>query len=270
MYQPEPSFTVETRVNAYPEQIWEAWTDADRISQWFADKASGWPAVGSQLALTWDGFGFTAQYQIAESKPLEKLVLKARMTGGLQTLTIGIRREGQQTVLSLSEIAPQFQKTDPESQADTASGWKMALSICKLYVEKYFGQPRSSFFCLGAAEFSYPEIMGAYGTSEGLAQWLATEVVEWGQERYQLKLEDDLTMTGRVIAITTHEICLEWEEIHGFLELKAFTTVPPRRALCLRGSGWNLAPDKAKHIQELLDRALGRLLAALRKESPTS
>ena len=148
MYQPDPTFAIETRVAAYPEQIWEAWTDGDRLAQWFSDKASGWPAEGSKLDLTWDGFGFTAQYQIHEIKPLEKLVLKARMTGGMQTLTVGIRREGQQTVLSLAEVAPQFQKTDPESQSDTASGWKMALAICKLYVERYFGQPRSSFFCL--------------------------------------------------------------------------------------------------------------------------
>src|SRR5476651_321468 len=125
--------------------------DVDRLSQWLVDKASGWPGVGSTLALTWERFNCTLEYQVAEAKPCERLVWKTRMPAGFQTLTVTIRREGGQTVVELREAAPD--NAPDVSQSASESSWQMALAVLKLYLEKYFGQDRHSFFSIKAADF---------------------------------------------------------------------------------------------------------------------
>lgn len=252
---------------AYPEQIWDALTDTSLLGHWMADSSSGWPAVGGTLSVTWERFGLTIEYKVAEVKVCQRLVLKTPMGNGQQTVTFELRRQGKTTWVDVSDAPPPFTPANPHSSAD--STWAMSLAILKLYVERYFRQERRSFMVVARAGFTFPEIVAAYATAEGLGRWLAEEVLEWplGDNpvggRYRLLLPSGETMSGQVMAVTQHEACLSWDEINGFLELKSFSLGPGNQMLCLRGSGYGASAEQVAAIEDSLRPAAGRLADAL-------
>lgn len=250
----------EMRTSASPHRVFEAWTEPERLSQWFADRASGWPGVGSKLTMTWDRFGFTAEYLIAEADPERRVVMKSKLPGlGTSVLEVDLARRGADTLVRVTETGPEL----AEDWGDE-SGWEMALAILKLYLEQYYGETRASFFAMLPAEFEYPQIRRLYGTLEGLRQWFATEGELGGVgEPYRLVLPDGRVMSGRMLALTRHEATLGWDEIRGFLELKAFPTEPGKKAVCLRGSGWGLKDEEAAALEQMCRAALVRLFGAL-------
>jgi len=167
--------SIET--GAYPEQIWEALTDTDLLGHWMADKATGWPAVGGTLALTWERFGLTIDYKVAEVKTCQKLVWKTPMGNGQQTITFELRRQGRSTWVDVTDAPPPFTPANPHSSAD--STWAMSLAILKLYVEKYYRKSRHNFMAVARASFTFPEVVAAYATAPGLKQWLAESIEVW-------------------------------------------------------------------------------------------
>jgi uncharacterized protein YndB with AHSA1/START domain len=261
----------EIQVNASPDQVWEAWTDPERIVQWFADKASGWPAPGGKLSLRWERFNFSVDYQIAEAEQGRRLVLKARLPGlGTGTISLDFLPRGPGCLVRLEETGPDTPPSDEPNAAE--SGWEMTLAIMKLYVENYFGQPRSSFFAMMPAKFNYERVMYFYSTEEGLARWLAGEGSTFGGRggTYRFTLQDGTTASGRVLAVTAHEVALEWSEIHGYLELKSFPMEPGIKAICARGAGWGLDPARAAQIEKMLEGALTVLFIALAEPAETA
>lgn len=246
--------SIET--GAYPEQIWEALTDTDLLGHWMADKATGWPAVGGTLALTWERFGLTIDYKVAEVKTCQKLVWKTPMGNGQQTVTFELRRQGRSTWVDVTDAPPPFTPANPHSSAD--STWAMSLAILKLYVERYYRKSRHNFMAVARASFTFPEVVAAYATAPGLKQWLAEQIEVWPSsdavigQSYRLRTPEGKIMSGKILAVTQHEACLSWDEIHGFLELKSFSLGPGNQMLCLRGSGYGLSQERAAQTEEEL------------------
>src|SRR6202044_2338538 len=79
-------------------------------------------------------------------------------------------------------------------------------------------------------------------------------------ERCEFQLRDAGKLTGRVLAITSREVTVSWDEIGGVLELKAFS-MGPQRVVCLRGFSWRLKAEEMAEIEQKLQRALERLAA---------
>ena len=79
-------------------------------------------------------------------------------------------------------------------------------------------------------------------------------------ERCELQLRDAGKLTGRVLASTSREVTVSWDEIGGVLELKAFS-MGPQRVVCLRGFSWLLKAEEMAEIEQKLQRALERLAA---------
>ncbi len=255
----------DTEVEAPAAKIFEAWSDPDHLQRWFTDRVSGWPGVGSNLTLTWKNFGFSVSYKIAEMRPPEKLVLKTRLPGvGTQVLTVNLARRAPKTIVSISESGPENHKSDPmESGVD--SGWDMALGVMKLYVEKYFGKNRGTFFAMLPAQFEYSQLRPLYTTAEGLQKWLTIggePPVKPGQ-KYCFQLNENETMSGEVLALTHHEMALSWEEISGYIELKSFPTGGENKGLCLRGSTYSPETASADLLETRAKDYLVRLFAAL-------
>ncbi|MEW6278508.1 MAG: SRPBCC domain-containing protein [Candidatus Eremiobacterota bacterium] len=252
----------QMRTTTSLETVWEAWTDPERLQQWFCDQASGWPAVGSKLNLRFERFGFNVDYHIVELERLKRVVLRCHLPGiGYQFLGVTLTRRGVQTNVSLKETV--VEGCSAEEFAENESAWDLALAVLKLYVERYFGRPRSTFFALLAAPFTYAQIKEFY--TARLGEWLGTDVSftpEVGQP-YRLTLDDGTSMSGTVLAVTTHEVALSWDEIQGYLELKAIPVEPGKRAICLRGAGYGLAPEKARELEKTMEAAVVRLFSLL-------
>ena len=242
--------SIETR--AYPEQVWEALTEVELLGHWMSDSASGWPAVGGTLSMTWDRFGLTIDYKVSKVQVCQKLVLKTPMGNGNQTVTFALRRLGQSTWVDLTDAPPPFTPPNPHSSVD--STWTLSLAVLKLYVERYFRRSRRSFMAVARAGFTFAEVLATYTTVEGLCQWLADEVQEWPAtdpvgKPYRLRTLNGQSMSGYVMAISAHEACLSWNEIDGFLELKSFSLGPGNQMLCLRGSGYGMTAEKAEQVE---------------------
>jgi uncharacterized protein YndB with AHSA1/START domain len=253
--------SIET--GAFPEQIWEALTETELLGHWLADTASGWPAVGGTLSLTWERFSMTIDYKVAEVKVCQKLVLKSPMGNGQQTVTFGLRRAGRSTWVDLTDAPPSFTPNNPHSSAD--SNWQLSLAVLKLYVERYFRQPRRSFMVVAKASFTFGEIMACYVSSQGLSQWLAESVEVWPQQQpivgqpYRLVMPGGEVMSGHIMAVTDKEAVFSWDEIRGFLELKTFSLGPGNQMLCLRGSGYTMDEEGCARVEEMLKPRLLQL-----------
>jgi uncharacterized protein YndB with AHSA1/START domain len=48
----------QVRTRATPQQVWDAWTDPEKIAHWFVDRASGKPVVGSIFTWVFEKFGY--------------------------------------------------------------------------------------------------------------------------------------------------------------------------------------------------------------------
>ena len=74
-----------------------------------------------------------------------------------------------------------------------------------------------------------------------------------------------------MLAITSHEVALSWEEINGFVELKAFRLGGPgERAVCLRGSGWDMSDESRLETERMAIAFIDKLVAALKEPTRPS
>ncbi len=70
----------EMRTNATPEKVWQAWSDPEKLAQWFPDRASGEAKTGGAMTWSFDQFAeFT--YEVFEADPQKRLVLTGEIPG---------------------------------------------------------------------------------------------------------------------------------------------------------------------------------------------
>lgn len=163
----------EIRTTATPQQVWEAWTDPVKLSQWFTDRAMGEAKVGTFMTWIFERFGYELPYEVIEALPRQRLILQANRPGrepGI--LEITIEREGLHTIMRLVNSGFNERAEWDEEYEGVDSGWRAALSILHLYLERYFGRPRSSFLVLHPAEFEYEQVLPFFLEPGGLSKWL--------------------------------------------------------------------------------------------------
>ncbi len=257
--------TKEISIPVPPTKVYLAWTEPDHLTKWFTDDVKGWPGVGSDLAFTWKNFGFSVNYKIAELRPDEKVVYKTRLPGvGTQVLTVNLARRAPRTIVTVSEAGPENHKSDPYISG-VDSGWAMTLGLLKLYVEEYYGKTRERFFAMLPAQFEYETLRRLYSTKEGLQEWLINdgEPATEPDQTFRYILDNGETMTGRIMAITHHEVLWSWKEIDGYLELKSFPTSGDNKGLVLRGATYQPSKHNAAEIEAKIKDVLVKLFAAV-------
>jgi hypothetical protein len=139
----------------------------------------------------------------------------------------------------------------------------MVLAVLKLYLENYYGVPRSSFLAMRPAKFTNEHLLPFHRTAEGLAKWLTTSGgFQAVGDSFQLALRGGGIINGKVLAFTKSETQLSWTEERGVLGLKAFN-MGPQKMLAIHGCGWGMTPERAKQIEQQMERALESLAQAL-------
>ncbi len=254
---------------APPNKVFAAWTEPDHIQRWFTDEVTGWPGIGSTLVFRWKRFGFSVNYKLADMRLDQKVVYKTRLPGvGTQVLTVILARRAPKTIVHLSESGPENHKFDPK-ESGVDSGWDMSLSILKNYVENQFGKNRQTFFAMLPAHFEFPVLRRLFTTEEGLNQWLRLEGAppQKPGDTVRFHLDAGISITGRVLALTHHEMSLSWDEIDGYLELKSFPTGGDNKGLCLRGATYSPKKHPAEEIEVMIKDTLVKLFAALSSAS---
>ncbi|MBQ7503357.1 SRPBCC domain-containing protein [bacterium] len=257
-------------VKASPVKAFEAWTEPEHLSRWFCDKVTGWPGQGGTLTLTWEKFGFSMEYILRDLEPPRRVVLKSLIPGmGMQTLTVTIRPYGNGCRIEVVETGPGAE--GQEGAGDAKSGWEMSLALLKTYLENYWGKNRRGFFTIITAPYNYAQLMHYYRVPEGMNKWLtkpgSTGIGEVGSD-VKLRFKNNMVLTGKVMAVTNHELLVTWKEINGFLELKSFMANADQKTILARGStyGNGLSLPKLKALRKYIEQAMGELHLILKAE----
>lgn len=256
----------ELRTDAAPEQVYRAWADPEIIAGWFADRAWGKAEPGGELVHYFEAFGMEMKHRVLEAEPPHRLLLEGKSPAGEPfRQEIRIRHEGGETVLQLVHSGFSGDADWDEEYEGVDSGWKLALAVLRHYLENHFERPKSTLFLGRRADFSWDRLKDLFRSEEGLGKWLTTggSLGETGTEA-KLDLQDAGSLSGEVLADSGREIALEWQEIDGVLELKAFGGGPWPKTLALRASSW--ADDREERLRRAkpaLQAALDRLAARL-------
>jgi uncharacterized protein YndB with AHSA1/START domain len=255
----------EIVTSAPPDRVWEAWTDPDRLAEWFVDRARGRVRTGATVTWFFDRFKSSIDFAVLAADTPRHLIMRAGAPDGRSFVQeIGIEREGTGSRVS---AAGSGMSCDDEEHEGMVSGWEMALGILKHYLENHFGEPRRSFFAMQPAPVEYDRIRKFFSEGWYMGQWLTStgSIGEVG-EAYRLELRGGDTMSGVVLAKTSREVALSWEEINGFVELKAFRLGGPgERAVCMRGSGWDMSSELRLEIERMANVFVNKLVAALKE-----
>ena len=263
-----PEIRRYTITKVAPERAFEAWTEPEHLSRWFCDKVVGWPGYGGTLTMTWEKFGFSIDYYLPTIIPPKKVVMKSLIPGlGTQTLNISIRSYGNGCRVEIVETGP-----GAEGQAgagDAKSGWEMSLALFKTYVENFWNKNRRTFFAIITAPYENSRLMHYYKDEDGLSKWLAKSgsIGDPGTP-VSLKLKNGMNLTGKVMAVTSHELLVTWREITGFIEFKSFTGSAERTAILVRGStyGDTISDEKLAEINRFMEQAVSVLHIILKAE----
>ena len=255
-------------VETTPERAFEAWTEPEHLARWFCDKVTGWPGQGGTLTMRWEKFGFSMDYTLKDIEPPRRIVLKSLIPGmGTQTLTISIRPYGNGCRVEIVETGPGAE--GQEGAGDAKSGWEMSLALLKTYLENFWGKNRRGFFTIITAPYNNAQLMHYYTSADGLSKWFTQSgaIGEVGST-VRLKFKNNMVLTGKVMAITNHELLVTWKEINGFLELKSFIASAERKTILARGStyGNGLSATKFKELKRFIEQSMGELHLILKAE----
>lgn len=252
----------EIRTTATPEEAWAAWTEPDRLTEWFAESARGSVEEGGTFIWGWGSHAWESELQVLVSRPNERLVMQAPWDAdALTVIDVRIERDGDETVVRLIHSGFGEGADLDEEYRGTNSGWLMALAVLKYYLEHYFGRAREQVLVVKQASFRYEDMPGWHHDEEKLQRWLtAAGRIPAPGERFKLRLKDGTTITGEVLADSEQDTAVSWEELKGVLELKSWGSTAGGRCLGLRFSSWGLAPGRQAAVEALLGNALDTLV----------
>lgn len=253
----------EIRIHAPADQVWEAWADPVKISQWFTERAEGFAEPGATITWIFDTFNIRIPYQVLRAEPGKSYAIRWEPPPGRDPgiLEITLASAGGKTTLRLVNSGFRDGAEWNEEYEGISSGWTMALGLLKHYVENYFGQPRAMWLLLRPAAYTEEQVLPLERSAGGLAQWLTRSgALGSTGEAFRLALQSGDTVSGRVLALTKSETCIGWDEVKGALEFKAFA-MGPQRMIGLRASAWGDGAVRLEAAKPAMEAALDRWAA---------
>jgi uncharacterized protein YndB with AHSA1/START domain len=261
---------LEMRTSATPQQVYEAWADPVKLSQWFTDNARGEAKPGSTMYWIFEKFAYEIPYEVVDAVPGKLFALGGELPGRPPFLLEIVIEQGEgegETVMRLVNSGfLEGGKWDEEYEG-VSSGWEMSLALLRYYLERHFGQPKRSFLAIEPAQFSLGEILRWYTEAELLGEWLALDAngvqtpSEVG-ERVRIPLPSGRTIEGETLAVTGREVAFSWSAEDVVLELKAFM-MGPNPVVSVRGTAWRVDADRLAAIEREMEAALKRLAGRL-------
>jgi uncharacterized protein YndB with AHSA1/START domain len=253
---------IAVRVETTAERAWAAWTDPARLIEWFPDRASGSATPGDKMIYEWDALRMGLELDVVSATPERELVLRGHPPGlPPQTQTIQIAPDGDAVTVSLRHDG----LDDDDILHGTASGWTIALRVMKLYLERYYGQPRTNAWILGLAPAQFERVFEHYTGGHGLAVWLGSggPIGDAG-EPYCLDLLDGGVMSGEVLTrYEPREVALGWSEIDGVAALRVFRVAPGAALVGVNMMSWGRPDEQLEPVAGALKSAVDRLVIAL-------
>ncbi|MFY9609149.1 MAG: SRPBCC domain-containing protein [Blastocatellia bacterium] len=212
----------EIEINAPPDVVWKAITEADEITRWFAEEARVSPGEGGSCWVSWgEGQEGTSRIEVWEPGKRFRLInLPAEGDPGPADGTTSVQQapivvdytlesRGDRTVLRLvhSNI-PNSPEWDGFYDG-TNYGWDMFFRGLRHYIEKHWGKQRSNIMVMQPIQVTRQEGWEKLTGAEGLAASGSLANLNEGQ-RYSVTtawgehLEGEVLISkpGRIIVMT--------------------------------------------------------------------
>lgn len=202
----------EIEIDASPEAVWRAITDADELARWFAEEARVTPGEGGKIWISWGG-GQDGTSLIEVWEPGKKLRMALQndpdkcgpvtehITTPLQSPMIDeytIETRNGRTVLRLvSSGIPD--SSDWEAYYDgTNRGWDMFFIGLRHYLEKHQGKARNNIIFMQPIQETIEDAWNRITGPEGLDSQSAIATAKEG-ERFHVKTSMGDELAGEVI-----------------------------------------------------------------------
>ena len=264
---------LEMRTSATPEQVYAAFADPSKLSQWFTDNARGEAKPGNTMYWIFEKFAYEIPYEVVDAVPGKLLALGGELPGRPPFLVeLIINQQGGETVLRLVNSGFLDGGTWDEEFEGVSSGWEMSLALLRYYLERHFGKPKRSFLAIQPAQFSMGDILKWYTDPELLAEWLAADSAaieppsRVGDPVRIPLASGEQTIEGDTLAVTRREVAFSWAAEDIVLELKAFM-MGPNPVVSVRGTTWQPDAERLAAIEREMEGALKRLAAHLAEQS---
>jgi uncharacterized protein YndB with AHSA1/START domain len=165
----------EIAIDAPPDAVWKAITDAEELTRWFVDAAKVEPGVGGRISVSWDGAeGGANTIEVWEPNSRLRVVLApfesgpANSSGSPIVNEYTIERRGGKTILRLVHSGiPKAREWDGFYDG-TNSGWKSFFRTLRHYLEHHAGKPRASIKVVGKLSGSVEEAWASLTGAAGL------------------------------------------------------------------------------------------------------
>lgn len=172
------SATGEVQIDATPERVWRALTDARELERWFPLDAKVEPGEGGSLWMSW-GNEYSETMPIEEWDPPRHLRTSWPWGGGAVVTDYLLSAEAGGTRLRV--VTSGF-SNDPTWDAwveGTTRGWAFELRVLKHYLEHQEGQDRRALFLRRRVPLSRERTWQRLVGAEALAaHWLRGEWID--------------------------------------------------------------------------------------------
>jgi uncharacterized protein YndB with AHSA1/START domain len=202
----------EIEIDATPEAVWRAITDADELAKWFVEQARVTPGEGGEIWVSW-GEGQDGKSRIEVWEPGKRLRLALQnnadncgpasenITTPLQSPMIDeytIETRNGRTVLRLVNSGIP-DSADWETYYDgTNRGWDMFFIGLRHYLENHPGKARNNIMFMQPIQGTIEDAWNRITGPEGLDSQNAIASIKEG-ERFHVKTSMGEELSGKVI-----------------------------------------------------------------------
>ncbi len=155
---------VTVEIDAPPELVWKAITEAEEITKWYAPEAKVTPGAGGEIWISF-GKGMEGGGRIEIWDPPRHL--RATLAGGPQALDYYIEAKGGSTVLRLVHSGFSRDASFDNEYDSTKNGWRMFLSILEHGLERHPRAPAANVTLMAQlrvpAEEAWKRLLGPGG-----------------------------------------------------------------------------------------------------------
>jgi uncharacterized protein YndB with AHSA1/START domain len=163
----------EIEINATPEQVWQALTDAKELIRWFPLDARVKPGLGGSVYLSWlNEFAATTEIQVWDPPRHLRTGWSFHEEGPSQVTDYYVETRGGRTVVRAVTSGFPLEDSWDGWVKGTNRGWAFELRSLKHYLERHAGKPRHVVYLRRRISISNQEAWTRLSREKELAPWL--------------------------------------------------------------------------------------------------
>jgi len=253
----------EIEIDASPEAVWRAITDADELARWFVEEAKVTPGEGGSIWISW-GEGQAGASLIETWEPGKKLrlALQSQADCGPATEQTATQpqspmideytietREGRTVLRLVNSGIPDTSDWDTYYDG-TNRGWDMFFIGLKHYLEKHPGKARNNLLFMQPIQGSIEEAWTCITGPEGLDSQSAIAALKPGN-RFQAATSMGDQIEGEIIMNTPPKTLVATvETLNDALLSLTFEEMQGMSFIYMTLATFGLEPDAFSSVKE--------------------